>query len=185
MTRDMFLMLLHRMEGRPVPRGSVRFSDVAPGALRHDPVIWAAENGILGGIDGIAEGGAFAPKSHVTRQEMAVALLNYAGYKGYNIPKNRDMPAYVDYDQIDAWAKAAARMLSEAGVMDDTGDGFMPHKHASGDEVAQTLKDFMRFVAGDSEHAATGMDTAATKPRVPRQSRDKTAQSPATSVGSG
>nr|AGS53760.1 hypothetical protein [uncultured bacterium contig00146] len=151
MTRDMFLMLLHKMEGRPVPRGSVRFSDVAHGALHHDPVIWAAESGILGGIAGIAADGAFMPKSHVTRQEMAVALLNYAGYKGYDVPKNRDMPPYADYDQIDAWARAATRMLSEAGVMGGVGDRFMPHERVNGFEVAQTLKDFVRFVAGTSQ----------------------------------
>jgi hypothetical protein len=180
----MFYMLLHKMEGRPTPHGTVRFSDVAPDALRHDPVRWAAENGILGGIEGIADGGAFNPKRHVTRQEMAVALLNYASYKGYDIPKNRNMPSYDDYDQIDAWARTAARMLSEAGVMGGVGDSFMPHKHASGAEVAQAIKDFVRFVASGSDYAASEAQTA-TSPLFIIQGRDKAARNPATSVGSG
>jgi hypothetical protein len=173
------------MEGRPAPRGSVRFSDVVVGALHHDPVIWAAENGILGGIDGIADGGAFSPKNHITRQEMAVALLNYAGYKGYSVPKNRDMPQYADYNQVDIWARTATRMLSEAGVMDGVGGGFLPHKHVSGIEVAQVIKNFVRFVADASEYAVEDLDTDTTRQRTLRQSSFMTAQNLAVSVGSG
>jgi len=151
MSRAMFATVLYKLESSPTPNGTASFTDIQPGAWYHNPVIWAAENGIFDGIAGIGAGGEYAPNKAITRQEMAVMFLNYASYKGFEIPENRTMPNYADFGQADEWAQNAARMLSEAGVMGGDGVGvplFSPHKSATRAEAAQMFKNFLRFVGG-------------------------------------
>jgi hypothetical protein len=144
MTRAMFAAVLYKMDSSPKVNGNAGFDDVTPGEWYHDAVIWAAESGVAGGVGE----GMFAPNRPVTRQEMAAMLMNYANYKGYDIPENRPAPDYTDYNQIDMWAETAAKKLSEAGVLSGDGDGFKPGKTATRAEVAQMFKNFLRLIAG-------------------------------------
>ncbi len=147
MTRAMFVTALWKMENGPQPLtaagGSTIFPDVLPGMWYYDAIMWAAENGIINN-----EGGGFTPETAIIRQEMAAIMLNYAVYKGYEIPSNREMPAYTDYQAIDMWAENAARKLSEAGVMAGENNMFQPNKNATRAEVAQLFKNFLRLIAG-------------------------------------
>jgi len=145
MTRAMFVTVLWNLEGKPAPDGTASFSDVGD-TWYSQAVLWAAENGIVNGVGG----GEFAPDRAITRQEMAVMLLNYSDYKGYSIPANRDMPNFKDSGQIDLWAETAAKKLSEAGVISGDNNEFMPQKTATRAEVAQMFKNFLRFIAGDN-----------------------------------
>ena len=114
---------------------------MAAGAWYHGAVTWAAESGIVNGIDI----GVYAPGRAITRQEMAVMLLNYANYKGYGVPQYRIVPAFADYHQIDDWAEGATRALAEVGVINGSNNEFMPKKNATRAEVAQLFSNFMRF----------------------------------------
>lgn len=144
MTRAMFVTVLWNLEGKPAPAQKAVFTDVADDSWYHDAVIWAADNGIVKGIGG----GRYDPGTSITRQEMAVMLYNYAVFKGYNIPQNREMPVFSDTAQIASWAETAARALGKSGVMSGNNNEFMPKKDATRAEVAQLFKNFIRFVAG-------------------------------------
>jgi len=143
MTRAMFVTVLWKLEGAQAPSGSGKFIDVVPGAWYYAPAQWAAENGIVSGVSD----GKYAPNRAITRQEMALMLMNYANFKSYDLIENRSLPNFVDYNQIDTWAETAVRKLSEAGVLNGSNNGFMPQRDASRAEVAQMFKNFLRFVA--------------------------------------
>lgn len=142
MTRAMFVAVLWKLEGARAPSGSGKFVDVVPGAWYHSPVQWAAENGIVNGVGD----GKYAPDRAITRQEMALMLMNYANFKSYDMIENRSLPNFIDYNQIDLWAETAVRKLSEAGVLNGSDNEFMPKQDASRAEVAQMFKNFLRFV---------------------------------------
>ena len=143
MTRAMFVQVLYNMEGQPAlsAEGSP-FSDVLEGAWYYDAVIWAAENGIVTGVGG----GRFDPSRAISRQEMAVMLLNFAECKGIELPQHRDLPDFSDYAQIDAWAETAAKALAEAGVLSGSNNEFMPGDDATRAQVAAMFKNYLRFV---------------------------------------
>ena len=145
LSRAQFATLLWNLEGQPLPEGTAPFDDVAEGAWYYNPVIWAAENGIVAGTGG----GLFDPNTPIKRQQVAQMLYNYAvNFKGYEIPENRPTPEYADNDQIDAWARTAVKALSEAGVLRDDG-AFRPLADATRGEAAEMFRNFLRFVAGE------------------------------------
>jgi len=78
MTGALFATVLWHLSGSPTPEeGSASVADVAP--WYHDAVVWATENGIIN-----AEDNTDGP---ISQREMADMLLNYANYKGYEIPE--------------------------------------------------------------------------------------------------
>jgi hypothetical protein len=157
MTRAMFVTALWNLEGKPSPKEAGRFTDVAHNAWYHNAVQWAAENDVVGGVGG----GNYAPDRAITRQEMAVMLMNYANYKGYDIPEYRSLE-FVDSGQVASWAEAAVKLLSEAGVISGSNNAFMPHKDTARAEVAALLKNFLRFVVVDSDSLPVNLPMAAT-----------------------
>jgi len=98
--------------------------------------------------NGIAvyDGELFKPNEDITRQEMALVMLNYAVYKGYDIPVNRAALNFSDSGQIADWAQAAVKSMSEAGVLSGSSGAFRPSATATRAEVAQTFKNFIRFI---------------------------------------
>ena len=88
----------------------------------------------------------FAPERAVTRQEMAVILLSYAIYKGYEMPEHRDMLNYSDMGRIAEEAVTAVNAVTQAGVMSGYSNRFSPARSATRAEVAQLFKNFVRFV---------------------------------------
>ncbi|MDR0324547.1 MAG: CotH kinase family protein [Oscillospiraceae bacterium] len=138
MTRAMFVTVIHKIEGRPAPAGTASFTDIPDGMWYTNSVLWAAESGIVAGYDG-----AYRPDRPITRQEAAVMLVSYAEYKGYELPKNQDMPAFSDAGKIDWWAERQVRELSEAGVI-PAADSFRPAEEATRAELAEM---FMLFLS--------------------------------------
>ena len=142
MTRAMFVALMHRLEGNPAPSGSNRFTDVVSGRWYHNSVQWAAEQGLVSGVGG----NRFAPDRAITWQEMAVMLLRYSDFKGYEIPANREILNFSDAAQISSWASAAVQSMSAAGVLNGYNNAFNPLNTATRAEVAAMFRNFLRFV---------------------------------------
>ncbi|MDR1705561.1 MAG: hypothetical protein LBS19_12855, partial [Clostridiales bacterium] len=80
--------------------------------------------------------------------EVAVILVNYADYKGYEIPVNRDMPNYTDRQRIDMWADSATKKHFEASVLSSCNGKFEPDRESTRAEAAQMFKCFLRLIAG-------------------------------------
>ena len=144
LTRAQFATLLWNLEGQHLPAGTESFTDVPKNAWFYNPVIWAAEKGVVAGVGN----GLFDPNTPITRQEVVQMLYNFAvNFKSYSVPKNRDMPAYEDKGQIDEWANTATEKLAEAGVL-SAADGKLRFKDdATRGEVAGLFRNFLRFIA--------------------------------------
>jgi len=162
MTRAMFVTVLHKLEGSPAPmqskpsdEGFGRFTDVATNAWYHNPVQWAVEQGIVSGVGD----NRYAPDRPITRQEMAVMLMNYAKFKGYEMPAHREAINFTDTAQIASWANAAVRAMSEAGVLNGYNNAYNPLNTATRAEVAAMFQNFLRFVVTDNP-GTSGTQTA-------------------------
>jgi hypothetical protein len=158
MTRAMFVVLLHRLEGSSVSGGSHHFADVVSGSWYHNAVMWAADLGLVSGVGG----GLFAPHRPITHQEMAVILQRYSAFKGYDIPTNRDALRFTDAATISPWAGSAVQSLSAAGVLNGYNNAFLPFDAVTRAEVAILFSNFIRFVVYANEN--TNADTNESTP---------------------
>lgn len=144
MTRAMFAQVLWNMDGSPAVTIDNPFSDVED-IWYKSAVLWAYDSGIIAGVGD----GRFAPEQKITRQEIMLMLWNYADFKGYDIPVNRDLMNWKDKDSIAPWAQTAVEDLYKAGVISHKGDETVAAKdNATRAEAAAMLHSFMRLVAG-------------------------------------
>jgi hypothetical protein len=75
---------------------------------------------------------------------MAKILMNYAGYKSYNVTATADLSAYADANEISAWAEAAMKWANAEGLITGvTETALVPSGRAVRAQVAAIL---MRFV---------------------------------------
>ena len=79
--RAMLVTVLWRMNGCPAPAAADVFTDVEPGTWYTDAVNWAAEKKV---VEGIGDG-LFAPKSPVTREQMAAIFYRWAKGEGLDV----------------------------------------------------------------------------------------------------
>jgi uncharacterized repeat protein (TIGR02543 family) len=143
-TRADFLMALGKLSGADVSgyRAS-SFSDV-PNTNPAMPYIeWAAQNKIVAGIGG----GKFGPDTAITREAMAVMMVNYAKVTAYTLPVARQAAPFADGANISAWAKAAVTAIQQTGVIvGKTGNRFDPQGNMTRGEAATVLRRFTELV---------------------------------------
>lgn len=128
-TRDMIVTILWRLEGKP-ETAAHSFTDV-PDSWCTDAVSWASANGIISGCGD----GKFRPADEITREEMAVILMNYARYKDGtwgqvhcptkwdSVPVPTSHLDYTDADGISPWAEAAMKWAVTEGLITGVGNG--------------------------------------------------------------
>ena len=94
-----------------------------------------SEAGIISGYDGY-----FRPNDNITRQEMAVIIVNAYSYlegKG----ANGGIDNFTDKAEIADWAKAAVDTASSVGLISGMGDGtFAPNANATRAQAASIVK---------------------------------------------
>ncbi len=94
------------------------FVDVPAGAYYYDAVLWAAKNGITGGVDDTH----FAPDAPCTRAQIVTFLWRAAGS-----PEPENVGSFADVSADSYYAKAVAWAV-ENGITTGTGDGmFSPN----------------------------------------------------------
>lgn len=140
-TRAMIVTILHRMEGTPNVKGKNPFNDVPNGQYYTDAVIWAEENKI---VSGYGEG-KFGPNDPITREQMAVILMNYGKFKKYDVTAKGDLVKFADGSKISTWAKDAFSWANAKGLIQGSGDNVMPKGQAQRSQVAAILE---RFIEG-------------------------------------
>ncbi|MCL2003028.1 MAG: S-layer homology domain-containing protein [Oscillospiraceae bacterium] len=148
MTRAMFVTALWNLENKPEPltveRGELTvedggFEDVLEGAWYYTAVTWAAENGVVSGYGN----GLFGPEDVINREQMAVMLANYIGFKGFVLPGEERAP-FEDGAEIAPWAADAVRLVSEAGIVSGKpGNLYGPKDAASRAEVSALFANFI------------------------------------------
>ena len=139
MTRAMLVTVLYRLEGSPSVRGTNSFSDVAQNKWYTNAVIWAAQNGIVNGLDE----STFGTDSSVTREQMAAILYRYAGYRGYDTSGSRSISAFADAGKAAGYAvKAMEWTYSEGLIHGRSSTELAPKGTATRAEVAAILHRF-------------------------------------------
>ncbi len=139
-TRGMIVTILWRLDGSPDAGAQDPFSDVAEGAWYRNAVVWASENGIVGGYGD----GRFGPGDEITREQLATMLWRYAKYRGCDVSAAADISGYDDAGKISPWALEALRWANAEGLINGrTAAALVPGGTAN---RAETAAIFMRFL---------------------------------------
>lgn len=141
LTRGMLVTILHRMAGNPVVTGGMYYDDVADTAWYAQSVRWASENGIANGMgDGI-----FAPDEAITREQLAVMLVNYARAMDITLPPALGL-GFSDAADVSDWATEAVRIMVNAKVIGGYEDGTLrPGATATRAEAAAMIERFLEL----------------------------------------
>ena len=144
MTRGMFVTALGRLAGvNPDSYKTRSFTDVKADAYYAAYVEWAVKKNI---VKGTGEG-LFSPDEPVTREQMAVMMVNYAGQMGYSIPTPLAAAAFADNANISAWAAKEVTAMQRAGIVKGKdGNRFDPQASATRAEVSAVLRRFVEIV---------------------------------------
>ena len=137
MTRAQFAQVVYNMAGEP--EGAVnqngtyptQFDDVIPNAWYAKAVSWAVEAGVVNGTSETT----FDPEGKITREQIATMLYRYAGNGAAADATALD--AFVDGDEVSAWAETAMAWAVEEGYMEGKGaNDLQPQATATRAEVA-------------------------------------------------
>ena len=144
MTRAMFVTALGRLAGIDSTQyKNTKFDDVTANAYYNPYVAWATEKGITKGVSATA----FSPDSNVTRQEMAVFMVNFSKAMGYTLPESREELTFADTAAIADYAQDAVKAIQIAGIIvGKSGNMFDPTDTATRAEVATVLRNYMELV---------------------------------------
>ncbi|HBQ26358.1 MAG TPA: hypothetical protein DD791_08190, partial [Syntrophomonas sp.] len=142
-TRGMIVTILHTLEGSPMPNTTNGFTDVGADKYYTDAVAWASANKIVSGYGN----SIFSPDNSITREQMAVILMNYAQYKGYDVSTRADLSKFADGEYISPWAKDAMSWANAEGLMQGSGNQLMPADNAQRCQVAAILQSFLERIA--------------------------------------
>ena len=139
--RGMIVTMLHRLEGTPIA-GTHGFDDVEDGKYYADAVAWAAENKIVSGYGD----DQFGPEDSITREQMAVILMNYAKLKGYDVSNKTALGNYSDAETVSAWASDAMSWANAARLIQGDGTKLTPTGNATRAQAAAILQRFIETV---------------------------------------
>ena len=138
-TRGMIVTIIYRLEGSPNVDGTLTFFDVNESYYYRDPIIWAAENEIVNGIDNEH----FAPDSVITREQFATIIYRYSKYKNLDMAFDVNLEKYEDAYLISDYAKDAMSWVNDKNLITGvTSTTLVPQGVAS---RAQAATIFMRF----------------------------------------
>lgn len=117
-----------------------QFSDVPQGHWANPCVNWAAESGVVNGRGD----GTFGPDAPVSRQDMAVMLMNFIRSTGRQLPAVNAAQDFSDGWRISGYARDSVSVCQQAGVINGYSDGsFAPQQTASRAEAAAMYARFL------------------------------------------
>ena len=143
-TRGMIVTILYRLEGEPVIRSGMPFSDVKESDWYAKAISWAESLGIVNGYGD----GRFGPNDPVTREQLAAILYRYAQSKGQGFKGlwnfKLDFP---DAGEVSVWAIEAVSWMVMNGVVGGKDGKLVPGGNASRAEAATMLQRFSAKIA--------------------------------------
>lgn len=136
-TRAMVCTMLWNMEERPSSLKSSKFKDVSTNSWYAQPVIWANEQKITGGLSE----NKFEPNANITREQFAQLLYNYAKQKGYDVNQTKDISNYSD--KPSAWAESGIKWAVANEIIGGKGNNKLePKGNATRAELAKMIMNF-------------------------------------------
>lgn len=115
------------------------FGDVQAGAWYENAVNWARSEKVMQG-----DGTNFNPNQDLNRQEMAVALYGFAGYKGVDRKADADLSAYADSGDAASWAQAALEWAVTNDMLHIENNALAPTAPVQRGELAYALMNMAR-----------------------------------------
>ncbi len=143
-TRADFLMALGRLSGVDVSiYKTSSFIDVKTTDTVMPYIEWAVKNKIVSGYGN----GKFGPNDSITREQMAVMMVNYAKATDYKLPVSIVAVTFADNTKISAYVKDAVKEIQQAGVINGKDNNrFDPQGNATRAEAATILRRFVELV---------------------------------------
>ena len=138
MTRGMFVTVLGKLAKADLTGfTSSSFKDVKSDAYYLPYIQWANTSGIVNGISSEE----FAPDMEISREQMAVMLLNYIKAMNIDIVKLNEENQFADTDEMSTWAKEAVKAIQMSGILSGKPDNkFDPKGIATRAEVSSMLR---------------------------------------------
>ncbi len=139
-----FLMALGRLSGADVHSYKTSsFTDVKNSDPAMPYIEWAVKNKIVSGYGNRK----FGPNDPITREQIAVMMVNYAKATGYKMPISIVAVTFSDSAKIAAYAKDAVTAVQQTGVIvGKIGNLFDPQGNATRAEASIILRRFVEFV---------------------------------------
>lgn len=143
LTREQLAYTLYRLAGAPEDTGDASYPDVAKDSAYYSAIAWTSKNGMMSGLDT----GLFAPKSPLTREQLAVCLQKFAQFKGVELVSAADLSGYTDSGQISLWAKDYMGWAVAQKLLGGYDDGTLrPTAQTTRAEVAVVLQKYCEGV---------------------------------------
>ena len=144
LTRAQLVTILYRIAGEPESTATNPFADVADGQWYTNAVVWAAENGIVKGVNTTT----FAPNDQITREQIATILFRYA--KAEKVEGK--LAGFPDAEKVSDYAADAMAWAVEQGLINgiSESDGktyLAPQETATRAQIAVIL---MRYLTAEN-----------------------------------
>lgn len=113
LTRGQLVTSLWQMAGEPATEYTEIFPDVPDGESYTQAVLWASQNGIVGGYSN----GYFGPDDSITREQLATVICAYAEYRGCVTSNRADISGYQDASWVSDFAQDAMGWIVQTGLI--------------------------------------------------------------------
>ena len=147
-TRAQIVQILYNLEGEPEVSGTTPFTDLTQDWYQ-DAVLWAYQTGVVAGT---GDGTTFDPDLPVTREQIAVILMEYTD-RILNIKRTwtpADLSTFPDAGSVSDWAKDAMADAVALGLISGASNGgqtyLNPQGSATREQVATILMEFCKNV---------------------------------------
>ena len=146
-TRAQIVQILYNLEGEPKVSGATPFTDLTQNWYK-DAVLWAYQTGVVSGTSATT----FAPDLPVTREQIAVILMEYMTrvLKLERTWTPADLSAFPDAGSVSGWAKDALADAVALGLISGASNGgqtyLEPQGSATREQVATILMEFCKNV---------------------------------------
>ena len=146
-TRAQIVQILYNLEGEPKVSGATPFTDLTQNWYK-DAVLWAYQTGVVVGTSATT----FAPDRPVTREQIAVILMEYMT-KVLKLERTwtpADLSVFPDAGSVSGWAKDALADAVALGLISGASNGgqtyLEPQGSATREQVATILMEFCKNV---------------------------------------
>ena len=146
-TRAQIVQILYNLEGEPKVTGKTPFTDLTNDWYQ-DAILWAYQTGVVAGTSSTT----FAPDQPVTREQIAVILMEYVTrvLKLERTWTPADLSIFPDADSVSDWAKDAMADAVGLGLISGASNGgqtlLEPQGSATREQVATILMEFCKNV---------------------------------------
>ena len=146
-TRAQIVQILYNLEGEPKVSGTTPFTDLTQNWYK-DAVLWAYQTGVVSGTSATT----FAPDLPVTREQIAVILMEYMTrvLKLERTWTPADLSTFPDAGSVSGWAKDALADAVALGLISGASNGgqtyLNPQGSATREQVATILMEFCKNV---------------------------------------